>query len=108
MGGINHASPNTTQGILNLTESVIDYVEHGYVQFTSNNFGAHIELESTVAASDTLYNYTAPLPTIGLTPFQVSAFRLSKITRLADNTTDPGYRICRTRACASSFRRLQT
>ncbi|KAL9066955.1 MAG: hypothetical protein Q9161_007199 [Pseudevernia consocians] len=71
VGGINHASPNTTQGIVNLTESVIDYVEHGYVQFTSNNFAAHIELESTVSASGTLYNYTAPLPTIPLTPFQI-------------------------------------
>ncbi|KAL9130521.1 MAG: hypothetical protein Q9175_007004, partial [Cornicularia normoerica] len=71
VGGLNHASPNTTQGIVNLTESVIDYVEHGYVQFTSNNFGAYIELESTVAASDTLYNYTAPLPAIPLTPFQI-------------------------------------
>ena len=72
VGGINRASPNTNQGILNLTESVIDYVEHGYVQFTSNGFGAHIELESTITASETLYNYTAPLPTIPLTPFQVS------------------------------------
>ena len=67
-------NPNTTQGILNVTESVIDYVEHGYVQFTSNNFGAHIELESTATASQTLYNYTAPLPTIPLSPFQVSPF----------------------------------
>ena len=71
VAGPNHASPNTTRGIFNLTESVIDYVEHGYVKFTSNDFGANIELESTVAASDTLANYTAPLPTIPLTPFQV-------------------------------------
>ena len=86
MGGLNHAMPNSTESVVNVTESVIDYVEHGYVQFTSNNFGAYIELESTVTASDTLYNYTAPLPTIALTPFQASASPLNKLTPVADNT----------------------
>lgn len=72
-------NPNTTEGILNVTESVIDYVEQGYVQFTSKSFGAHIELESTATASETLYNYTAPMPTIPLSPFQVRPFSIQKL-----------------------------
>lgn len=85
VGGLNHASPNSTQGIVNITESVVDYVEHGYVHFTSNNFGAYIELESTVGGSDSLANYTAPLPTIPLTPFQVSGTSFNRLLLVANS-----------------------
>ena len=64
-------SSNADEGLVNATEGIIDYVEHGYMQFTSNNFMAHIELDSTVTASEQLTTFTAPLPTIPITPFQV-------------------------------------
>lgn len=55
----------------NETDSVINFLKDGYVELRPNNFGAHIELENSVLASELLTNYTAPIPTIALTPFQI-------------------------------------
>ena len=75
---------NDTLSALNDTERVIDYLEHGYVEFRSNNFGAHIELESSIGGSDTLKTYTAPLPVIPITPFQVRYICPGEIHSMAD------------------------
>ena len=75
---------NDTLSALNDTERVIDYLEHGYVEFRSNNFGAHIELESSIGVSDTLKTYTAPLPVIPITPFQVRYICPGEIHSMAD------------------------
>lgn len=72
MGKFNSSS-NGNEGFINATESAYEYVDHGYVRFQSNDFGAHIELESSISATSNLKTFTAPLPTIALTPFQVGA-----------------------------------
>lgn len=55
----------------NQTDDVINFLKEGYVELHANNFGAHIELENSVLASTLLTNYSAPIPTIALTPFQI-------------------------------------
>jgi hypothetical protein len=77
MGGFN-SSGNGTESMTNATESAYEYIRNGYVRFQSNNFGAHIELESSITATTNLKNFTAPLPTIPLTPFQVCRLYLSE------------------------------
>ena len=78
MGGFN-SSGNGTEGLINATESVYEYVKDGYVKFQSNNFGAHIELESSISATANIKNFTAPLPTIPITPFQVCDLQPNKL-----------------------------
>lgn len=70
MGKFNSSS-NGPDGFINATESAYEFVDHGFVRFQSNDFGAHIELESSITATTNLKTFTAPLPTIPLTPFQV-------------------------------------
>jgi len=65
------SSGNGTESFINATESVYEYVQDGYVKFQSNSFGAHIELESSISATTNIKSFTAPLPTIPITPFQV-------------------------------------
>ncbi|MCJ1276962.1 hypothetical protein MMC21_004771 [Puttea exsequens] len=60
-----------SSGAENATRQAVDFVDDGYIEFHSNHFRAHIELESTVLASADLIDFTAPLPTIALTPFQI-------------------------------------
>lgn len=47
-------------------------MNNGYVELQTNDFSAHIELESTIKPSKQLIPYTAPLPVINLTPFEAS------------------------------------
>ena len=53
--------------------SYVDFIDDGYAKLQSNSFGAHVELEAVVTITDshTDFNYTAPLPAINFTPFQV-------------------------------------
>lgn len=66
-----NSNSSTVEGMVNVTEGIVDYIEHGYLEFRSNNFMAHVELDSTITASEQLIEYTAPLPSIPITPFQV-------------------------------------
>ena len=66
-----NSNSSTIEGTVNVTEGIVDYIEHGYLEFRSNNFMAHVELDSTITASDQLTEFTAPLPSIPITPFQV-------------------------------------
>jgi len=47
-------------------------MNNGYVELQTNDFSAHIELESTIKPSKQLITYTAPIPAINLTPFEVN------------------------------------
>jgi hypothetical protein len=67
----NYNSSFNSNGIINETEAAFDYVENGYVEFRSNNFGAYIELETSVTASTPLETYTAPFPDITIPGFGV-------------------------------------
>ena len=71
MGSLDSNS-STIGGMVNSTEGLINYVEHGYMEFRSNSFMAHIELDSTITASEQLTEFIAPLPSIPITPFEVS------------------------------------
>ena len=64
---------NNTNGILNETEAVFNYIENGYVEFRSDRFRAHVELDNTIEASDQLISWTVPLPVIPITPLLVSS-----------------------------------
>lgn len=57
----------------NQTENIVDFFirDNGYVELQTNDFSAHIELESTIKPSKQV-TYTAPLPAINLTPFEAS------------------------------------
>ena len=66
-----NSNTSTIEGMVNVTEGIMDYIEHGYLEFQSNNFMAHVELDSTITASEQLTEFTAPLPSIPITPFQV-------------------------------------
>ena len=65
------SNSSTIGGMINATEGLINYVEHGYMEFRSNNFMAHVELDSTITASEQLNEFIAPLPSIPITPFEV-------------------------------------
>jgi len=58
----------------NQTDNIVDFfiMNNGYVELQTNDFSAHIELESTIKPSKQLITYTAPLPAINLTPFEAS------------------------------------
>ena len=66
-------SMSSTNASSNQTEGIIDFffMNNGYVELLVNDFSAHIELESKIKPSDNLITYTAPLPTINFSPFQV-------------------------------------
>ena len=66
-----NSNSSTVEGMVNVTEGIVNYIEHGYLEFRSNNFMAHVELDSTITASEQLTEFTAPLPSIPITPFQV-------------------------------------
>ena len=55
----------------NTTASIQDFYEDGYVEMTVNNFQAHIELESTIVASQSIMYYTAPFPDISIPGFSI-------------------------------------
>ena len=62
----------------NQNESFVDFFvkNNGYVELLAKDFSAHIELESKIKPSKQLVKYTAPLPSINFTPFQVSFLSL--------------------------------
>ncbi len=68
-------SMSSNNGTSNQTERIIDFfvMDNGYVELRANDFSAHIELESKINPSKQLIRYTAPLPPISFSPFQVSA-----------------------------------
>ena len=68
---LSHGVFTLTNNSTNSTESIMDFYENGFVELAVNNFAAHIELESTVAASESLYLYTAPFPDITLPGFSI-------------------------------------
>ena len=76
---------------MNKINETLDYVQHGYMTFRSNNFGAHIELENSVRASAVLTNYTAPLPTVPITPFQVCGSQFNSVACITN--TKHRYRV---------------
>ena len=55
----------------NSTEGIEDFYDDGYVEMTVNDFNAHIELESTVVASQSINYFTAPFPDITLPGFSI-------------------------------------
>ncbi len=63
---------NTTNGFINETEAVADYIRNGFVEFRADGLGAHVELDNTIEATDKLISWTVPLPTIPITPLLVS------------------------------------
>ena len=82
--------------VVNRVNETWNYVDHGYMKFRSNNFAAHIELDNSIKASALLTNYTAPLPTIAITPFQVCGSRSNNAGCVAENGIDTGHRKRRT------------
>ena len=65
---------NASQGFVNRTEAIVDYIDHGFVEFRANGLGAHIELDNTIEATDELMKWTVPLPAIPITPLLVSVW----------------------------------
>lgn len=63
---------NTTQGFINRTEAIYDYIDDGFVEFRANGLGAHIELDTIIEATDKLTNWSVPLPPLPITPLLVS------------------------------------
>ncbi len=57
---------------MNETDAVINYIENGFVEFRSDGFNAHVEIDNTIEASSKLESFTVPLPTIPITPLLVS------------------------------------
>lgn len=80
MGGFNGSSNMGSVGFIN----------HGYVELQSNDFGAHIELDTTVKATEKLINFTAPLPPIDFLPFEVRLISRN-IRPLLDSDTKTRY-----------------
>ena len=70
------ASNNNNQSIVNETEAVVDYIENGFIEFRANGFGAHVELDNTIEATEKI-SWTVPLPAIPITPLLVSETLLS-------------------------------
>ena len=52
---------------------VLDFIENGFVRLQVNDIAAHMEFESNLQPSQSLGSYEIPLPTIGITVFQVNA-----------------------------------
>ncbi|KAL9110476.1 MAG: hypothetical protein Q9227_005020 [Pyrenula ochraceoflavens] len=55
----------------NSSEDILDFLQSGYIELAVNRFSAHIELDSTVAASQTLATYTTSFPDISIPGFSI-------------------------------------
>ena len=60
------------RGIVNTTEEIVHFFEHGFIEFNVVDFAAHIEFESALTLSHALKTFHIPFPNITLTPWQVS------------------------------------
>lgn len=71
--GLSHGSytMTTTNSTSNSTNNIIEFFQHGYVQMTTHDLAAHIEYQALMKPAETLKSYTARLPPIRLTAFQV-------------------------------------
>ena len=85
----------TINGTSNTTMGIIDFFEHGFVELLVNDFSAHIELETKLQPSKNLNLYQAPLPDIGLSPFQVPD--PNQLIRIVCLHSPPDTRYCRCR-----------
>ncbi|KAI9697209.1 MAG: hypothetical protein M1836_004773 [Candelina mexicana] len=64
-------SMGQSNGTSNSSMNLIQFFDSGYVQVQAQNMTAHIDLKTTVSPSTTLKEFTAHLPAIPLTPFQI-------------------------------------
>ncbi|KAL9129631.1 MAG: hypothetical protein Q9217_001949 [Psora testacea] len=53
------------------SSNIVDLLMDGYVELQINNFAAHVELESTIQPSASLFTYVAPFPDIGIPGFSI-------------------------------------
>ena len=69
------------RGIVNTTQNIVNFFEHGFIEFNVRDFAAHIELENAVTRSADLRTYNVPFPNITLTPWQVSRLPTSILSQ---------------------------
>ncbi|KAI9718259.1 MAG: hypothetical protein M1812_004249 [Candelaria pacifica] len=64
-------SMSQTNGTSNSSQNFMQFFTSGYVQVITQNLTAHVDLNTIAEPTITLQNFTAHLPTIPLTPFQI-------------------------------------
>jgi hypothetical protein len=62
----------TDDGFLQDVDNTIAFFEHGSIEFVAHNLFAHIELDTKLSASVEAIEFRPSLPSIGITPIQVT------------------------------------